>query len=239
MEPKLLAIAAGCVLVFSVVVGVFLYYQIKATVVPKMTYAKDTHKPVTMSQRTVINDEKVSLGKSFTLSCWGYVEKTPTQHVSLLQIGKSTIKDDPTFVKQKGSNLCIVLTSRGTADVSFPCVVGTKGTCSPVTITIPYIPQERWFQLTVTYNSDTSTAIVYLDGDKVKSVTDKVLSVPTTSEIIVSAKTIPAQFEGFVASVGVSDTVFTDNDIRAEYNKGPIHTMSGLPYGLRAPFYKR
>lgn len=239
MDTKMLAIAAGCVLVFSVVVGVFLYYQIKAAVVPKMSYAKDTHKPVTMSQRTVINDEKVNLSSSFTLNCWGYVQKTPTQPVSMLQIGKSTIKDDPQLIKQKGSNLCIMLTPQGGANISFPCVPGTKTACSPVTISAPYIPQERWFQITVTYNSDTSTAIVYLDGDKVASRTDKALSAPTTSEIVISAKTIPAQFEGFVASVGTSSTVFTDNDIRAEYNKGPIHTATGLPYGLRAPFYKR
>lgn len=237
MDQKLLA-GAVTVIVLSVLIAVWLYYQIAYFKNTNVYYAKDTSKPIDCASVTVIKDDEYVLTSKCTASFWAYFSNYPSGTFSMLQIGNGNIKvpDGTTLlVTQQTNNVCVIV-SNGQCTVSIPTVSGTNNTKAYRSITLPYIPSERWFQLALSFDDSSSTATVFLDGDKVSELQDDTLKLPSMYDIIIGSKN--TAIEGVISTVGSADGILTRAELLREYRKGPVHTTTGLPYGLRSPFYK-
>ena len=245
-------------IIIVVYVMVYVYKQYNSTSLQTVTMLKKPTKVPSSSLKNVSKSTALPTnvnGKEFTYSFWMYIdaediENTANHKLVMCRMTSSTTLGtaSPVFMLDKSVNKLYVYTKQVGASSEFLNVNTIHDSSS--TLTIPYIPLQRWVNIMLVV--DNNFIQLFMDGElrEVKDLSRyeqyedraSVVATPVGDIVVGSLNQIPS-FNGYVSKVQVFNYALTLDHAKVIYKAGPLHksilSVIGVPYyGIQSPFYR-
>jgi hypothetical protein len=243
-----------------VFVIVYLYLRYKAGKNNYITFASEPIYLKKMTDDPYRSSNKIPTlmnGNEFTYAFWFYLQSVPNTAVEKTILRRKTVKTtgegESATTETIESPIISMPAQKNQMDFKLRMSNADVGTtCTDMTMSIDYIPLQRWVHIAIAVSSD--YAVIYVDGEiyRVKSISQEPACATanlkgfagTEGNLILGTPDTPVNAADGAISRGFFSNYFLSIEkVRELYAEGPYSKSflrkAGIPvYGVRNPFYK-